>query len=78
MSRVKTAPKTKPSLLASLLALMLPGCAPTRVVLVPPGTPVRLAEPVKAKVWAKDTSGSIVKSRNRVTIPEGWYALPKE
>lgn len=75
---MKTAPKIKHSLLASLLALMLPGCAPTRVVLVPPGTPVRLAEPVKAKVWAKDASGSIVKSRNRVTIPEGWYALPKE
>jgi hypothetical protein len=48
------------------------------VVLVPPGTPVRLAEPVKAKVWAKDSTGSIVKSRNRVIIPEGWYALPKE
>lgn len=78
MSQVKTAPKTQPSLLASLLALMLPGCAPTRVVLVPPGTPVRLAEPVKAKVWARDASGTIVQSRNRVTIPEGWYALPKE
>lgn len=75
---MKTAQKTKHSLLASLLALMLPGCGPTRVVLVPPGTPVRLAEPVKAKVWARDASGSIVQSRNRVIIPEGWYALPKE
>lgn len=60
----------------SLLALMLPGCTPTRVVMVPPGQPVRLAESVKAHVWAKDASGNTVKSRNRVTISEGWYALP--
>jgi hypothetical protein len=33
---------------------------------------------VKAKVWAKDSTGAVVKSRNRVIIPEGWYALPKE
>jgi hypothetical protein len=75
---VKTDCQTKRLLLASMLALLLPGCSPTRVVLVPPGAPVRLAEPVKAKVWARDASGSIVKSRNRVVIPEGWYALPKE
>lgn len=67
---------TKPSLLASMLALMLPGCTPTRVVMVPPGQPVRLAEDVKAHVWAKDSEGKVVKSRNRVTIHEGWYALP--
>jgi hypothetical protein len=75
---VKTDCRIKRSLLASMLALLLPGCSPTRVVLVPPGAPVRLAEPAKAKVWARDASGSIVKSRNRVIIPEGWYALPKE
>jgi hypothetical protein len=61
-----------------MLALMPLGCTPTRVVLVPPGTPVRLAENVKAHVWAKDSEGKIIKSRNRVTIPEGWYALPKD
>jgi len=75
---VKTEQKTKHSLLASILALMLPGCTPTRVVMVPPGQPVRLAEDVKAHVWAKDSEGKIIKSRNRVTIHEGWYALPKE
>jgi len=60
------------------LVLLLQGCTPTRVVMVPPGQPVRLAESVKAHVWAKDASGNIVKSRNRVTIHEGWYALPKD
>ena len=60
------------------LVLLPLGCTPTRVVMVPPGQPVRLAESVKARVWAKDASGNIVKSRNRVTIHEGWYALPKE
>jgi len=75
---LKTDKRTKPSLLASLLALMLPGCSPTRVVMVPPGQPVRLAENVKAHVWAKDAEGKVVRSRNRVTISEGWYVLPKE
>jgi hypothetical protein len=46
------------------------------VVMVPPGQPVRLAESVKAHVWAKDAEGKVIKSRNRVTISEGWYALP--
>ena len=75
---MKTAPRTKLLPLVLPLAWTLQGCGPTRVVLVPPGAPVRLAEPVKAKVWARDASGAIVQSRNRVIIPEGWYALPKE
>ena len=75
---MKTEPRTTLWPLAFMLALTTLACAPTRVVLVPPGTPVRLAEPVQAKVWAKDSTGAVVKSRNRVTIPEGWYALPKE
>lgn len=75
---MKTALRTKLLPLVLPLALTLQGCGPTRVVLVPPGAPVRLAEPVKAKVWARDASGAIVQSRNRVIIPEGWYALPKE
>jgi hypothetical protein len=56
---------------------MSSGCS-TRVVLVPSGEPVRLAEPVRAKVWVIDASGNQIKSANRVTLPEGWYALPKE
>ncbi len=58
-------------------ASMSSGCS-TRVVLVPSGEPVRLAEPVRAKVWVIDASGNQIKSANRVTLPEGWYALPKE
>lgn len=52
-------------------------CA-SRVIYVPHGEPVRLAESVKAKVWTVDASGKTVRSKNRITIHEGWYALPKE
>lgn len=65
--------------MSSMIALTLTnvGCA-TRVILVPNGDPVRLAEPVRAKVWVPDASGQIVQSQNRVTIPAGWYALPRK
>lgn len=56
---------------------MSSGCA-TRVVLVPSGEPVRLAEPAKVRVWVLDSNGQSIKSSNRVLLPEGWYALPKE
>lgn len=52
-------------------------CA-SRVIYVPHGEPVRLAEDVKAKVWTVDAQGKTVRSQNRITIHEGWYALPKE
>jgi hypothetical protein len=48
------------------------------VIYVPHGEPVRFAEDVKAKVWVVDASGKSVRSQNRITIHEGWYALPKE
>ena len=75
---MKTARRTTLLWLASMPAWLLLGCTPTRVVMVPPGQSVRLAESVKAKVWAKDAEGKVVKSRNKVTISEGWYVLPKE
>ncbi|MEY4408022.1 MAG: hypothetical protein RL345_2488 [Chloroflexota bacterium] len=53
------------------------GCQ-TRIILVPDGQPVMLAEPVKAKVYAFDSTGRLVPSSNRVTIPPGWYALPRK
>ena len=53
------------------------GCA-TRVILVPDGQPVMLAEPVKAKIYAFDSKGQLVPSSNRVTLPAGWYALPRK
>ena len=62
-----------------LLALMSMSvsCA-NRVIYVPHGEPVRLAQSVKAKVWVVDASGKSVRSNNRIIIHEGWYALPKE
>ncbi len=62
-----------------LLALMSMSvsCA-SRVIYVPHGEPVRLAESVEAKVWTVDASGKTVRSKNRITIHEGWYALPEE
>ena len=53
------------------------GCQ-TRVILVPDGQPVMLAEPVRAKIYALDSKGNLVPSSNRVTLPAGWYALPRK
>lgn len=61
--------------LLSMLQSM--GCQ-TRVILVPDGQPVMLAEPVKAKVYAFDSRGQLVPSSNRVLLPAGWYALPRK
>ena len=78
MSQVKT-PRNNLILSAVfLLALMSMSvsCA-SRVIYVPHGEPIRLAESVQAKVWTVDASGKTVRSKNRITIHEGWYALPK-
>ncbi len=64
------------TIFAAALTITSNGCA-SRVILIPSGDPVRLAEPVKARVWVPDSSGKIVQSQNRVTIPAGWYALPR-
>lgn len=48
------------------------GCG-TRVIVLPPGEPVRLAEPVKATVWVADKDG--VEVRVRATLPAGWWCL---
>ena len=58
-------------------ASMSVSCA-SRVIYVPHGEPVRLAEDVEAKVWVVDANGKMVRSNNRIIIHEGWYALPKE
>lgn len=57
--------------------LMIVGCGSTRVIYVKHGDPVRLAESVKVKVWVADKDGKMVRSLNKVTLQEGWYALPK-
>ena len=53
------------------------GCQQTKVVLVPSGDPVMLAEPVKASVYAFDADKKLV-GPSRVTLPAGWYVLPKK
>jgi len=53
------------------------GCQ-TKVILVPDGQPVQLAEPVRAKVFAFDATGKPVPSSNKVILPAGWYVLPRK
>jgi hypothetical protein len=50
----------------------------TRVILVPDGQPVQLAESVRAKVYAFDATGKPVPSSNKVMLPAGWYVLPRK
>ena len=40
-----------------------------------PYTIVRLAEEVRAKVYVRQ-GGKLVRSSNRVTLPEGWLLVP--
>ena len=51
------------------------GCQ-TKVVLVPSGDPVMLAKPIKASVYAFDKDKKLV-GPSKVTLPAGWYVLPK-
>ena len=51
------------------------GCQ-TKVVLVLSGDPVMLAKPVRASVYAFDANKKLV-GPSMVTLPAGWYALPK-
>ncbi len=52
------------------------GCQVTKVALVPSGDPVMLAKPVKASVYAFDANKKLV-GPSKVTLPAGWYVLPK-
>ena len=45
-----------------------------RVVLVPPGEPVRLGQSVRARVWVAAQDGTEIQAD--VTLPEGWWVLP--
>jgi len=58
--------------------IVLPIClgCQTKVILVPNGDPVLLAEPVRVKVYAFDREGNL-SGPAKVQIPAGWYALPK-
>lgn len=59
----------------SASVVCLTACGPG-VVLIHPGEPVQLAEDVKARVYVTLPDGSREKSRNRVSIPHGWWTLP--
>ena len=52
------------------------GCQMTKVVLVPSGDPVMLAKPTKASVYGFDSNKKLV-GPSKVTLPAGWYVLPK-
>ena len=60
--------------LAVLLTCL--GCQQTKVVLVPSGDPVMLAKPTKASVYGFDSNKKLV-GPSTVTLPAGWYVLPK-
>jgi hypothetical protein len=67
------------SLSRMIWLLVLPiflGCQMTRVVLVPSGDPVMLAKPTRASVYGFDSNKKLV-GPSTVTLPAGWYVLPK-
>jgi len=49
------------------------GCA--RTVLVPEAAPIRIGPTISGRVYTY-ADGEWTLSANRVTIPEGWYAVP--
>jgi len=66
--------------LASAIAICALGCLPgcgTRVILIPPGEPVRLRETIRdAPVWVRDAEGEEV--AGVMDLPAGWYCLPDD
>jgi hypothetical protein len=67
-------------LIATLLCVigLIAGCwslVRERVILIPSGEPVQLAECVEAYVYIT-VAGEKVKTPNRITIPAGWWCLP--
>jgi len=71
VTQLKTARLLTASLLLCGLALTQ-GCG-TRTVLVRPGDPVQLREPITAKVWVFGKDGTRVDSE--ATLPAGWYVI---
>ena len=63
-------------LIAIVIAVivLLSGCGGTRTVLIPPGEPVQLAEPVKAHIYV-DVGGQRVRYESPVVPPEGVVLL---
>lgn len=67
--------KTASRLILILLSLCVSGCVNPRVVLVPSGEVIKVGPNVKGKVYVNTDDGWQL-SQNKVSIPEGWYALP--
>jgi len=72
---VRRIPLWKLIAIAAAAGALLSGCVSTKTILIPPGEPVQLAEPVEAYVFV-DVDGQRVRSDNRVTLPAGWWCLP--
>ena len=73
--RYVTQSKTARLLTVWLLAcglVLTQGCG-VRTILVRPGEPLQIREPVKAKVWVFGADGVPVDSE--ATIPAGWYVI---
>ena len=75
MCNMVTLPKPSRTIWLTALLICL-GCQVTRVVLVPNGDPVMLAQPVKASVYGFDADKKLV-GPSKVVLPAGWYVLPK-
>lgn len=50
------------------------GCG-SRTVFIPEESPIRIGPDTRARVYTLQ-QGAWTLSDNRVTIPEGWYAVP--
>ena len=57
------------------LAVCVNGCANTRIIIVPAGEPVQLAEDVKVRVFV-EVDGKLIQTDEPVRIPAGWWCLP--
>ena len=75
MSNTAKLPRPSRTIWLAVLPIFL-GCQQTKVVLVPSGDPVMLAKPVKASVYGFDSNKKLV-GPSTVTLPAGWYVLPK-
>ena len=62
--------------ISTIALLTCLGCQ-TKVVMVPHGDPVMLAKPTKASVYSFDSNKKLV-GPSTVTLPAGWYVLPKQ
>ncbi len=61
--------------IALVATVSLGGCVSTKTILIPPGEPVQLAEPIDVYVFV-DIDGRRIRSENRVILPAGWWCLP--